>query len=91
MSKDLNLVRESLLSELEALEGLRGDDLKEEIARARAKVDVAGQINAYVSNQIAVTRIVVQTRGNMSESIDRAVDNLIGPPESDGTGTPTGS
>lgn len=82
--KGLEVVRESLLAELEALDGLRGDALKEEIARARAKVEVAEQVNDYVANQIAVTRLAVQTRGQTSESINRAVDRLIGLPEGEG-------
>lgn len=77
----LDTVKESLLAELTALDGLSGDELKQEIARARAKVEIAGEVNAFVSNQIAVTKIVVQTRGQTSESINRAVDNLIGLPE----------
>lgn len=81
MARQLDTVKESLLAELEALDGLKGDELKAEIARAKAKVEIAGQVNAYVSNQIAVTRLVVQTRGNSSEEINRAVDGLIGLPE----------
>lgn len=81
MGRRLDTVKESLLAELEALDGLEGDELKSEIARARAKVEIAGEVNAYVSNQIAVTRLVVQTRGSASETINRAVDSLIGLPE----------
>lgn len=87
MGMDLDLVKRSLLAELESLDGLRGDELKEEISRAKAKVDVANQINSYVANQIAVTRLVVNTRGQTSKSINRAVDRLLGPADSSGDGT----
>lgn len=77
---DLGKVQDHLLAELDRLEGLTGDELKSEINRAHAMVDVAGQINGTVANQIAVTRLVVQTRNEASEMVVSAVDRLIGLP-----------
>lgn len=80
----MEVVRQSLIEELGALDGLKGDDLKAEIERARAKVAIAKEVNSYVTNQIAVTKLVVQTRSAASTDVSRAIDGLIGPPKSQG-------
>lgn len=77
----LDIVKESLLSELTALDGLKGDELKAEIARARAKVELAGEVNAYVSNQISAMRLATQTRGVTQDQLDMAMEQIVGLPE----------
>lgn len=79
--QNINIVRESLLSELTALDGLKGDALKQEIARARAKVELAGEVNAFVANQISAMRLATQTRGVTQDQLDMAMGQIVGLPE----------
>lgn len=76
----LDIVKESLLAELEALDSKSGDELKQEIGRARAKCDVAEKVNAYVANQIAVSKLVIQTKLSTSDEVATALNGLLEAP-----------
>lgn len=77
---NVEVLQGHLMDQLDRLATAKGDELKEEVSRAKAMVGVASQLNDSVSKQLEVTKIVMAVKGQ-SEIVDATVDHLIGLPE----------
>lgn len=77
---NVEVLQGHLMDQLDRLATAKGDELKEEVSRAKAMVGVASQLNDSVSKQLEVTKIVMAVKGQ-SEIVDATVDRLIGLPE----------